>query len=151
MREIYGNIWEIECDAICITTNGVVKRDGTAVMGAGIARQAREKFPKLDVLLGAMLKLNGNKVNLMLDKVENRPALIGFPTKNDWRENSSLQLIERSSRELVELVNSKGWKYILLPRPGCGNGNLDWREVRRVIGPILDERFFIITFRTMNR
>jgi hypothetical protein len=144
MREIFGNIWEIKCDAICITTNGVIRNDGKAVMGAGIAKQAKDKFPGIDDLLGAFLKLGGNNVHLILE-APNTPALVSFPTKNDWIDNSPLELIIRSSRQLVELTDQKGWGKVVLPRPGCGNGNLDWNVVKCQIETILNDRFFVIT------
>lgn len=33
-----------ESEAVCITTNGIIKTNGRAVMGAGIARQANQKY-----------------------------------------------------------------------------------------------------------
>ncbi|MCZ2224447.1 MAG: hypothetical protein LC122_12560 [Chitinophagales bacterium] len=47
MIEVIGNLFDFVniADAICITTNGIVKSNQEAVMGAGIALQAAEKFP----------------------------------------------------------------------------------------------------------
>jgi len=45
MIESTGNIWngleDPQVDAICVTTNGVLKRNGALVMGAGIALLSR--------------------------------------------------------------------------------------------------------------
>jgi hypothetical protein len=40
MKEAYGDIWKLgkRADAIVITTNGSVRKDGKAVMGTGLVR-----------------------------------------------------------------------------------------------------------------
>ena len=38
-------------EGVCVTTNGIIKSDGRAVMGAGIAKQANALF-HLDLRLG---------------------------------------------------------------------------------------------------
>ena len=45
MREAKGNMLLMKCDALVITTNGFVKRDGAAVMGRGIALQVSKTLP----------------------------------------------------------------------------------------------------------
>jgi hypothetical protein len=146
MREIFGNMWDIECDAVCITTNGIVKKDGTAVMGAGVAKQAKERFAKIDLLLGKLIQLYGNRVHLLTEKTQSNPALVSFPTKNNFKDDSPIELIEQSSHQLVTLTNEKRWETVVLSRPGCGNGNLAWNYVRQTIEPIFDDRFFIVTW-----
>ena len=45
MKEVTGNIWDYPADIVCITTNGSTTRNGSAVMGKGIALQAKERYP----------------------------------------------------------------------------------------------------------
>ena len=47
---------------VCVTTNGIIKRDGTAVMGAGIAKTANLRF-KVAKKLADSLRTNGNIVS----------------------------------------------------------------------------------------
>ena len=51
MLEVQNDFWqEIEdnsYDAICCTTNKIVKNNGELVMGAGIAKQFKAKYPDL--------------------------------------------------------------------------------------------------------
>lgn len=49
MKEVYGDIWEYHKQGywIVITTNGFVKKNGCAVMGRGVAKQAVTKYPSL--------------------------------------------------------------------------------------------------------
>jgi len=64
-----------------------------------------------------------------------------------WMAKSDLSLIERSAKQLCELTDQNDWKSVVLPRPGCGAGELSWeREVRPLLAGILDQRFYAITF-----
>ena len=135
--------------AYVITTNGTVKKDGTLVMGAGIARQAREMFPGLDVALGQIVKERGNtpvvcKGALDGDESGLSIVLITMPTKHNYFEDSDIKLIEESANRLMELADLHGISDIAMPRPGCGNGKLDWEtQVKPVLSEILDDRFVV--------
>lgn len=145
MIEIFGDLWTVRAEARCITTNGVVNASGRAVMGRGCAREAAERFPGLALSFGRLLRLNGNHV-LLLDTLPDGSMLFSFPVKHRWSEDADLKLIARSAHELVAMVELHGVMSTVLPRPGCGNGWLSWQlDVRRVIRPILDDRFQIIT------
>jgi hypothetical protein len=70
-----------------------------------------------------------------------------FPVKHHWREKADLDLIERSARQLVELADRFGYQRLLIPRPGCGNGQLSYEEVRPVLKGILTgDRFVIVSY-----
>ena len=62
MIEKKGNIWEHHAAGgwVAIPTNGCVRRDGSAVMGAGVALQAARKFPGLAAELGQRIRAHGN-------------------------------------------------------------------------------------------
>jgi hypothetical protein len=137
-----------DVDAICITTNGIVKTDGRAVMGRGVALAAREKFPGIDKALGDTL-LNKNFGNIVFPiwfwNRKKRIFIFSFPTKNDWKNKSDINLIRASAERLVLWIDTIELRKILLPRPGCANGGLRWEDVKKVIAPILDDRFIIVT------
>lgn len=147
MKEITGDLFEFEGDAICITTNGMINKDGLAVMGKGVALAAAQKYPVLPDRLGRALMNLGNKVNWLLNKnfEETEINVVSFPTKHNWKNNSDIALIEASAKQLVELANKLGWKKIAITRPGCGNGGLEWKDVKPVIEKYLDDRFYILT------
>ena len=146
MIEYEGDLWDLVADATVITTNGFVKSNGRAVMGRGCAREARDRYKDLpasnvDELLGYLLKTEGNHVHdLGLWKGR---RLITFPTKHHWREASDLELIMRSSGELVVLANTLQLTNIAMPRPGCGSGRRRWSDVRPLIEEVLDDRFIV--------
>lgn len=150
MRLTKGNIWSLPFDdnsAICVTTNGIVKRDGKAVMGAGIAKQARDMFGA-DAVLGKKLTRLGNHVHdLGLYTNKHQFHLISFPTKHDWHDQSDLNLIRQSAKELVALTDQMGFSTVYLTPPGCALGRLDWEtQVRPVLEGILDDRFVVTIF-----
>ena len=125
MREVVGDLWELPADWRCITTNGDVKRNGACVMGRGCAREARDRFPGFDKILGFKLQHLGNHLILHTPQ-----QLITFPVKHHWDEPADLDLISRSARELAFVARELHWQTFLLPRPGCGNGGLRWEAVK---------------------
>ena len=130
-------------DAVCVTTNGVVKRNGELVMGAGIAKQFAINFPQLPKLLGDKVSTHGNYVYHVGDY--GCTAILSFPTKHNYNDNSCIELIKRSAIRLVKWANQSGAKSILIPSPGTGLGGLDKSLVYNVLNNILDERFTIVT------
>lgn len=152
MLEVYGNAWDLaKGSVLCITSNFTIKRDGSAVLGAGIAKQARDHYaPGIDRKLGALMALpEGKKTQLIAyyPVFGFRTALVSYPVKHHWKQNATIELIVKSARQLVELANQHQWNNIYLPRPGCGNGKLSWNDVRPHLVEILDDRFKIVTFR----
>lgn len=133
-------------EAYVVTTNGMTKKDGTAVMGAGIAKYAAQLFPNLPALLGRSLKKYGNRVfayKVSPDGI-NTYNVITMPTKHDWRDSSDLELIKTSCLQMMQVADVNGFTCIHMPKPGCANGRLDWEtQVKPAIEPLLDDRFVV--------
>jgi hypothetical protein len=151
VREAFGDLWLLEADAVCITTNGTRTRAGLGVMGRGCAAQAKRMIPGIDRALGDALFLSGNRVQTLVwaNVPEDRPLryqvpIVAFPVKHDWHQAADLELIGRSCCQLMDLAGREGWSAVLLPRPGCGNGRLRWAQVQAVIKPILDDRVVVV-------
>ncbi|MDD4868815.1 MAG: hypothetical protein PHQ28_17420 [Mycobacterium sp.] len=128
MIEKACNLWIEPADYRCILTSAAVA-NGEAVLESRSARAAGEKFAGLAGDLGRMLTARGNHVHLI------RPGLCSFPIKQYQWSGPDLQLITRSARELAELV---GAAKTLLPRPGCGDGELAWDAVSKAISFLPD-------------
>lgn len=156
MRILYdaGDIFNLpksRNEAVCVTTNGIVKKNGCAVMGAGIAKQANMSFNGLARDLGDLLSWSGNRVYDMgfyKDSITGkRMRIITFPTKYHWRDKSDLELIETSAKQLIDICDERGITTCYLTCPGCANGGLDWEnQVRPLLEPILDDRFVIVDY-----
>ena len=141
MREVTGSMWEYPADWRCITTNGIVTQDGL-VMGRGCAAQAAQRYPGLRQYAGARVAARGNIVQSV-----SKHRLILFPVKHRWDHPASLGLITKSAIRLAELTEEHDLGTVVLPRPGCGNGQLDWSDVHPVIAPILPDSVHVITYK----
>lgn len=152
MIEVTGDLWTYPADVRVITTNGFVKKNGEAVMGAGCALEAAIRWPDLPSQLGDLIRQRGNRVfsiGFPITDGESRAEyqLATFPVKHAWWEKADLALIEKSCQELVALAGMYPHTTVfVLPRPGCGNGKLKWEQVRPVLEKYFDDRFHIIDF-----
>lgn len=151
MVEIKGwyNVFSLadrDGDAVCITTNGIVKKDGNAVMGKGIALEANKRF-NISARLGEYLKQYGNRA-FNMGTYQNGAAtirLFTFPTKHDWKDISDINLICKSAEEVIAMCDKFGIQRCFMPAPGCGNGGLSWEVlVKNWMTFMLDDRFHVI-------
>ncbi len=135
-----------DVDAIVNTVNCV------GVMGKGIALQFRNRWPEnfrayaaacaaCEVRPGRMLVFDTGgliKPNF----------IVNFPTKDHWRGKSRIEFIRDGLVDLVAQVRRLGVRSIAMPPLGCGNGGLDWSDVRPLIEaafgelPDVDVRLF---------
>lgn len=170
MLETTGDMFQIDCDAVCVTTNGYVKANGENVMGRGCAAQVAKQMPDVPKILGSLITTQGNHVHYL--NQSNGVALLSFPVKPvtikynlyldvvkhmqdkfnkgdivpGWAATADIEIIEQSAKELVAYVDSTKWQRVLLPRPGCGAGELEWEIVKPILDKYLDDRFLSITF-----
>ena len=135
-------LWTAPADLRVVTTNGFVKRNGEAVMGAGCAKELRDAVPTSPKRLGTLIKAHGNRP-VRFARV-NGADVASLPVKHHWREEADLDLIVDSVIALVFLVTKFGYKNVVLPRPGCGNGRLKWSQVKPHVAPLLDDRFTVV-------
>ena len=142
MNIVKGDIWDFEGKGyLIIPTNGIVKQNGEAVMGAGLAKQAAKRYPNLPRQLGTHLKI-GNGIYFFPEY-----QVVTFPTKNHWKDKSDINLIMRSATELAKAITTFRYQQrefqFYVPQVGCGLGGLNWADVYRAIGPILTDPMII--------
>ncbi len=124
-----GNLLTAPAEALVNTVNTV------GVMGKGIALQFRQAFPEMfrayekacadgDVQLGRVQVFD-------LGGLVGGPRwIINFPTKGNWRARSRIEDVERGLTDLVAQLRKLGIRSVAVPPLGCGNGGLDWNDVR---------------------
>ncbi len=132
-----GNLLEEHTEALVNTVNTV------GVMGKGVALQFKRRYPENYRAYVAACKAGEVRVGQMF--VTELPAalqgtpryIINFPTKQHWRGDARLEYIQAGLNTLTQLVRERGIRSIALPALGCGNGGLQWSEVR----PLIEQAF----------
>ncbi len=130
-----GNLLLADAEALVNTVNCV------GVMGKGIALQFKQAFPENYDYYRKACSKNLVKPGAMLTyetgSMVNPRMIINFPTKRHWKGKSRLQDIELGLDALKHEVCRVGIKSIAIPPLGCGNGGLDWEQVR----PLIEKTF----------
>ncbi|MGC4076652.1 MAG: macro domain-containing protein [Rubrivivax sp.] len=120
-----------DVDAIVNTVNCV------GVMGKGIALQFKNKWPDNFDAYAAACKAGLVRPGRMFvfdsGGLVKPNFIVNFPTKDHWRGSSDIAFIRDGLVDLVSQVRRLGIRSIAVPPLGCGNGGLDWREVRPLI------------------
>jgi hypothetical protein len=134
VREAVGDLWTHPARIKVVTTNWTLKSDGSLVMGAGVAKQAAERYPDLPYELGEFIAGCIKHGRGPLPVFVARYNLISLPTKVDWRAPSELGFVEEM---LDKLANDLFGTYpvsqdVVMPRPGCGLGGLRWEDVKPI-------------------
>ena len=129
MNLMRGQMWETwpTTDYFIFTGNSFIKRNGALVMGRGIAREVRDKWPGIDVEIGQALSTkmrDAGFYGLMLEKK------IGvFQVKHHFADPAELILIAASAELLrIEAEDHPTTRYAL-NFPGIGNGHLKYDHV----------------------
>ena len=126
-----GNLLQADVEALVNTVNCV------GVMGKGIALQFKKAFPANfkayaqacksgDVRLGAMFVF-------ATGSLRNPRLIVNFPTKQDWRSRSRLEDVRTGLQALLSEIRERRIRSIAIPPLGCGNGGLEWGDVRPLI------------------
>jgi O-acetyl-ADP-ribose deacetylase (regulator of RNase III) len=131
IEEGRGNLLTADVEALVNTVNTV------GVMGKGIALQFKRAFPANYAAYRAACERGEVRLGRMFvyetDQLGSRRHIINFPTKQHWRSHSSLADIRAGLDDLVRVVHDLRVTSIAIPALGCGNGGLDWADVRPLI------------------
>lgn len=125
-----GNLLEENAEALVNTVNCV------GVMGKGIALQFKQAYPNVfkaykkacdakEVQPGQMFTVETGQLFPRY--------IINFPTKRHWRGKSKIEDIDTGLAALVAEVKHLGIRSLAIPPLGCGNGGLDWPNVKTKI------------------
>lgn len=123
-----GSLFDADVEALvnAVNTHGV--------MGKGIALMFKERFPDNFRSYARACKHSGVGIGKMFvtqrDDISGPKWIVNFPTKTHWRVKTRPEWIEAGLADLVEVIRDIGIRSIALPALGCGNGGLDWRDVR---------------------
>src|SRR5271157_1215396 len=106
MKEMTADLFKMGlfADILCITTNGTVRKNGSAVMGKGCALEAKNRWPGIEDVLGKLLVAKGNKPYLLGGVPQGDPKefqrefkhgcqIWSFPVKHQWYNDADPALI----------------------------------------------------------
>jgi len=132
-----GNLLKANAEALVNTVNTV------GIMGKGVALQFKRAYPdnfrqyeqacrKNEVQIGQMFTVSvGNLLS------PSPRYIINFPTKRHWKGKSRIEDIQHGLQSLIEEIKRLGIQSIAVPPLGCGNGGLEWSQVK----PLIEEAF----------
>lgn len=129
---IEGDLFESDAHVLVNAVNCV------GVMGKGIALEFKKRFPQVFEEYAAACahgRMHPGSMHIvqLRELVGNTQAVINFPTKRHWRDNSLLEDIDSGLEDLVHEIGYSFWHTIAIPALGCGNGGLPWEIVRSKI------------------
>ena len=106
-------------------------------MGKGIALMFKERFPENFRAYAAGCKTGEVQLGRMFVTENKQPDgprwIVNFPTKDHWRSRTRLEWIESGMEDLLRVISERGIRSIAVPPLGCGNGGLDWRDVKPLL------------------
>ena len=130
-----GDLLNSDCQALVNTVNCV------GVMGKGIAFQFKKTFPenfrqykeacdKGEVFTGRMFVTQHKSPFYSI-------WIVNFPTKEHWRNSSNIEWIRDGLIDLRLFIEDNHIESIAIPPLGCGNGGLNWIDIKALIIDIL--------------
>jgi len=144
MKQVEGNLWDYHDSGqwIGIPTNLSTTTQGLAVMGRGLAREARIRFPLLSAQLGNHIQNHKTRGSALFWFFNLR--IVCVPVKHEWRNPASLNLIRVSCTQLTRETHVPE---LYLPKLGCGYGQRTWEEVGPVMREELGDQFTVVSLK----
>lgn len=133
LKYVEGDLFSSPAQVLVNTVNTV------GVMGKGIALEFKKRYPEMFL----QYKEKCDKHKLVIGKLmlwyEPDHWLLQFPTKEHWRNPSKLEYIEKGLMAFVRKYADYNISSIAFPKLGCGNGELDWNEVKPLMEKYLKD------------
>lgn len=118
----------------------IIPVNTVGVMGKGLALQFKIKYPELF----SRYQSDCRTGKLRIGKIAVYKNWVMFPTKQDWRNDSTKEIIRASLAELKALLINIEAKLniypdVYIPRIGCGCGNMKPEIVEQMIINCLED------------
>ena len=127
------NIFKSNAEALVNPVNTI------GVMGSGLARQFKERYPEMF----KDYKINCDQKNIKIGVLHIyrtiNKLIINFPTKQDWKNNTKIEWIEEGLIYFAKNYKKLKIDSIAFPKLGCGKGGLDWNLVRPLMEKYLKD------------
>jgi hypothetical protein len=144
MKIIYDDLFKSPCDYVIVTTNNSFDKNGRLIMGKGAALDFKKAYPEMIDIFSALIKKQmdaSGYYGLILDKDTGI-----FQVKYDWRNPADLELITKSTYELLRFAKShKDWDFGMnFPGIGKNTGELTVEEVLPIVSKLPDNVYLYI-------
>lgn len=118
-------------------------------MGAGLAKQAADRWPELPFLLANHIRTQGITLGLVTVPQEYMgnfkcDFVFCLPTKYHFQDEADLNLINQQVKILAYCCTKLNIRDILVPMLGTGLGRLDVDTVVPILEAHLDDRFTLV-------
>lgn len=127
IQYVEGDIFSSPAQVIVNTVNTV------GVMGKGIALEFKTRYPKMFEKYKEACEKKKFQIGKLMLYNEIDHLILLFPTKENWRNPSRIEYIEKGLDKFVKCYAEKNITSIAFPKLGCGNGELDWKDVKLVM------------------
>jgi O-acetyl-ADP-ribose deacetylase (regulator of RNase III) len=122
---VTGSIFDSRLEALVCPVNCV------GIMGKGLALDFKRAYPQLFRyyrLACRRYDLAPGLVDFWPDPSHPFKFISLFPTKNDWRTKSTIEIVDAGLISFVKIADSLSIRSAAFPMLGCGLGGLDFEE-----------------------
>lgn len=130
---VEGDIFRSPAQVLVNTVNTV------GVMGKGIALSFKKRYPEMFETYKKACESHKLQIGNLLLYYGPDHWILNFPTKENWRNPSKMEYIEKGLKKFVQKYAEYNIVSAAFPRLGCGNGDLDWNEVRPLMEKYLKD------------
>lgn len=119
IKIIKGNLFTSKAQTLINTVNTL------GVMGAGIALEFRLRYPDMYEKYVELCKQKQIKIGKLWLYKSNDHWILNFPTKDDWKDDSKIEYLEKGLQKFVDTYKEKGITSVAFPVLGANHGNID--------------------------
>lgn len=124
---VTGNLLDSTMHALVNPVNCV------GVAGKGLALAFKEKYPRNFEAYKLACQFKGIAIGTCYTYIMPNRIIINFPTKTNWRYPSRLKYIIEGLHDLRSVITQYKIRGIAIPALGCGNGSLNWEDVKAIL------------------
>jgi O-acetyl-ADP-ribose deacetylase (regulator of RNase III) len=121
---VEGNLFESPAQTLVNTVNTA------GAMGKGLAKQYKRLFPEMFEKYQLLCESGELDIGKLWIYQTPNKWVLNFPTKKHWRRPSEIGFVEAGLRTFVSVYDKARITSIAFPQLGCGNGELDWNDVK---------------------
>ena len=134
VRYVGGDLTADRAQVLVNTVNCKLSESGRGVMGAGLAKAFKDRFPSIMPAYEAAIRDGSLKAGkcVLFDLPDGRKwAALG--TKDEWRNPSKMEWVDSGLKDLGAKMRAADLRSVALAPPGCGNGGLEWAKVEPLV------------------